>query len=127
MSTELQKLAADLPAVLTAAAEHLEKMAGDHAAVIQENDQLIHELSAHKLARRLEQRGLSSELDYEAKVAKLLEMPVEKLASMDEAIELASGGFRLGSVETDEKTASEGSQAGGDPLDTYIASNAAFT
>lgn len=127
MSRELQKLAGDLPAVLTSAADHLKKMAGRHAAVVQENEQLAHELSAHKLARRLEQRGLSSELDYEAKVAKLLEMPVEKLASMDAAIELASGGFSLGRVEADDKTASEGSQAGGDPLDSFISSNAAYT
>jgi hypothetical protein len=127
MSTDLQKLASDLPAVLKTAADHLKKLSHSHVAVVRENEQLSHELSAHKLARRMEQRGLSSELDYEAKVAKLLEMPVQKLASMDAAIELASGGFNLGKVEADDKTASEGSQPGGDPLDSFISSNAAYT
>ncbi len=129
--TQLRKLAGDLPEVIGLASEHMKKLANSNVALHQENAGLKHELSAYKLARRMEQRGLSAELDFEAKVAKLLEMPVAKLASMDAAVEFATGGFRLGTLEQDDKTASNGDTAsstgGSDPLDSYISSNAAFT
>jgi DNA-binding transcriptional regulator YbjK len=126
MSDQLQKLASDLPAVLTTTAEHLRKMASSQVAKDERIAELSHELSAYKLARRMEQRNLSSELDFEAKVASLLEFPEEKLASMDQAIELATGGFRLGTHETDDKTASDVTAPGADPLGAWITSNAAF-
>lgn len=129
MSQELQKLAGDLQGVLTTASQHLKKMASAHANLLAENQQKDHELKAYKLARRMEQRGISPELDFEAKVASLLDTPVEKLATMEQAVELASGGFRLGSVQTDDKTAHDGDvgSPGADVLDAFISSNAAFT
>lgn len=128
MSQELQKLAGDLQGVLTTAATHMSKLANAHAQVLAVNAQYEHELKAYKLARRMEQRGLSSELDFEAKVASILATPVTKLASMEQAIELASGGFRLGSVQADDKTAAEeGSPGTVDVLDAFITSQAAYT
>jgi hypothetical protein len=127
MSEELQKLAGDLQGVLTTAATHMTKMANANAQLMAVNAQQEHELKAMKLARRLEQRGLSPEYDFEAKVAKLLETPIEKLATMEQAIELATGGFRLGSVHADDKMAAEGSSDTTDVLSAFITSQAAYT
>jgi hypothetical protein len=130
MSQELQKLAGDLQGVLSTTSQHLRKMANAQAELLATNKQQDHELKAYKLARRMEQRGLASELDYEQKVAKLLETPIEKLATMEQAVELATGGFRLGSVQTDDKTAADdelGGTPGPDVLDSFITSQAAYT
>lgn len=127
MSQDMQKLAGDLQGVLLTSAEHLQKMAASQAELIAVNAQQSHELQAYKIARRMEQRGLESDLDYEAKVAKLLEMPTEKLATMEQAIEFVPGGFRLGTVQADDKMASGESTSSADPLDAFISSQAAYT
>lgn len=130
MSTELQKLAGDLQGVLRTSAQHLEKLANEHAELLAVHAKQDHELQAFKLARRMEQRGLQPDLDFEQKVAKLLETPVEKLATLEQAIELAPGGFRLGSVQADDKVANDdfgSSGSAADPLDSFISSQAAYT
>jgi hypothetical protein len=125
MAKGINKLAGDLQGVLRASAEHLVKLANSNAELLATTQSQEHELKAYKLARRMEQRGLSPDLDFEQKVAKLLETPVEKLATFEQAVELASSEFRLGSVELDEKVAEGGSPT--DELSSYIMSQQAYT
>lgn len=127
--SNLVKLAGDLQGVLRTSAEHLVKLANQNAELLAINEQQSRELMAMKLARRMEQRGLSTELDFEEKVAMLLETPVEKLATMEQAIELATGGFRLGSVQADDKMAgtTEYGARTPDDLDSYVSSQTAYT
>jgi hypothetical protein len=101
-------------------------MARDHATLLKTSAAVEHELKAYKLARRLEQRGLSSDLDFEAKVAQLVQLSTEKLATAEQAVEMAAGGFRLGTTaeSEDNKVAGSSSQ---DPLDAFIVSQAAYT
>lgn len=129
MSKQLEKLAGDLQGVLRTSAHHLAKMANDNAALRAQNHAQDHELKAYKLARRMEQRGLEPGLDFDQKVAKLLETPFEKLATLEQAVELATSGFRLGQVQADDKTASGETSSGNTPdvLDAYIASQSAYT
>ncbi len=122
----LQKLAGDLSGVLTTASQHLVKLANAHAQLLALNAQQEHELKSYKLARRMEQRGVMPELSFEEKVAKLMETPVEKLATLDQAVELATTGFRLGSVPAEDKTASE-EAATSDVLNAFILSQAAYS
>ncbi len=127
MNHDLQKLAGDLQGVLRTSAAHMKKLANSNAELLATSAQQDRELKAYKLARRMEQRGLNSELDFEAKVAAMLEMPTEKLATLEQAVEIAPGGFRLGSVQADDKTASGDSPAQQvDDLDAFIASQAAY-
>ena len=84
----------------------------------------------------MEVRGIEPNLSFEDKVAKLGDIPEEKLASMEQAIELAAGGVRLGTVgsvqtDTDGKTAGrgelyKGESDGSDTLDNFIESQGAF-
>lgn len=127
MSKDLQKLAGDLQGVLLTSAQHLKKIANSNAELLAVNAQQDRELKAYKLARRMEMRGLNSDLDFEAKVASLLEMPIEKLATLEQAVELAPGGFRLGSVQADDRGVSGEPPAKVDDLDAFIASQAAYT
>jgi len=123
----LTKLAGDLQGVLHTSAEHMVKLANQNAELTAINQKLEHELKAMKLARRMESRGLSPELDYEQKVAQLLATPAEKLSTMEQAVELASGGFRLGTTQTDDFQSSGPDGKVPDPLDTFISSQAAYT
>lgn len=127
MDQELKKVAADVPGVLLAASQHMEKMANDNVALVSENAELTHENKCMKLARRLEQRGLQQDMDYDQKVAALLRTPVEKIAHMEQAIELAAGGFRLGTTsEPEEKTSSATGAESRDALDSFINAGAAY-
>ncbi len=125
MGNQRTKLAEDLQGVLQASSQHLEKLATAHAELLASHEAQEHELKAYKLARRMEQRGLSSELSFEEKVAKLLETPHEKLATLADAIELAATEFRLGSLELEDKTAGDG--ASPDELGQFIMSQQAYT
>jgi hypothetical protein len=127
MATELTKLAGDLQGVLRTSAQHLTKLANAHAELLAVSQQQAHELAAMKLARRMEQRGLSPELDFEQKVAKLIETPVEKLATLEQAVELAASGFRLGQVQAEDKMASGEPGQTPDVLDSFISSQSAYT
>lgn len=121
------KLAGDLQGVLRTSADHMTKLANQNAELHAVNQALEHELKAMKLARRMEQRGIEPGVDFETKVANLLQTPLEKLATMEQAVEFATGGFRLGQVQ-----AEDGAQTGGegrplDDLDAYILSQTAYT
>lgn len=132
---DLTKLAQDVPGIVKEASDHMRKLAAQNVELAGERDAAVHELRLMKLARRMEQRGLESALSYEDKVASLRDVPSTKLATLESAVELAAGGFRLGQLSTDtNKTASEGAphgelyrsgENGSDTLDDFILSQQA--
>lgn len=126
MDQELMKVAADAPGVILAAAQHMRKLANDNVALHSRAEAAEHQLSCMKLARRMEERGLEQDLDFDQKVAELIRTPVEKLAAIEQALEMYPGGFRLGAVDTEEKTASEAGVGSRDALDTFINTGAAY-
>lgn len=133
MSDKMTKVAGQVPGVLHEAAQHMRKLAEDNVGLVEENDALKHELRTMKLARRMEVRGLEPALDFDAKVAKIAQIPTSKLAAVEEAVELAAGGFRLGHVEQPqqgEKRASRGElySAGenGDELEGFVSNMSAY-
>lgn len=138
MST-MDKLASQVPGIMQMASEHLQKMASTNVQLVQERDALEHENRVMKIARRMEVRGLEPNLSYEEKVAKLHEVPTEKLASLEQAVELAAGGVKLAHVATRDDAAGEkrasvqrgelyhADEAGSDPLEDFIANQDAFS
>ena len=127
MSKNLVKLAGDLQGVLRTSSDHMTKMANANAELLAINQAQEHELKAMKLARRMEQRGIEPGTDFEMKVANLLQTPLEKLATMEQAVELATGGFRLGQVQAEDTTQVGGGERPLDDLDSFILSQAAYT
>ena len=134
MSDESSKIASQTPQLMQMAAQHMRKMAADNVDLLKENEALQHENRVMKIARRLEQRGLETSLSFEEKVAKLQDLPVEKLASFEAAVELAAGGVSLGRVapqDGDEKRASMGetyrtNSSGSDELEDFVMSQGAY-
>jgi len=124
MSNDLQN---DVPKVLALSAQHMRKMAYDNTALVQKNAELALELRLHKIAMRMEERKLDENVPLVEKVAKLREVPAEKLSSLEQAIELSVGGFKLGSIERPElnESTNPGSSANYD-LDSFIRSGAAY-
>jgi hypothetical protein len=103
----------------------MRKIAADNAELNETNAELSKENQAMKLARRMEQRGLEPGLDFEAKVAHIMSMDQAKIATFEQAIEMAHSGFSLGAADTEDKTAAGGS-SDGDVLSNFITSQAAF-
>lgn len=134
MDEKMTKVAGQIPGVLHEASQHMRKIAEENVTLVEENDALRRELTNMKLARRMEQRGLEPALSFDEKVAKVAEMPGEKLASLEGAIEMAAGGFRLGTVQEQpqdgEKRAAKGelyhAQEGGDDLDGFVEAMSAY-
>lgn len=136
MSDQLMKIAADIPSVLTTSAQHLRKMASANAELLKRAEAAEHELRVMKLARRMEDRGLEPNLGYEEKVAGLRDLGPEKLASLEQAVELAAGGVSLGTLDESPKTAATGSThkgelygpnaSGSDDLNDFVMSQQAF-
>lgn len=128
---DMEKVAHEVPAMMQAASQHLVKLAGANVELVKRAENAEHENRVMKLARRMDVRGLHPNLSYEDKVAQLMEIPLDKLATMEQAVEMAAGGVRLGKVaETDSgsKTASYGgTDGGGDELEDFIGSQAALT
>lgn len=135
--SNLEKLASDVPGILTAGAEHMRKLATSNVALLERAEGAEHELRLMKLARRMETRGLEPSLSYEEKVASLREHPTEGIGSLEQAVELAAGGFSLGRLEEagdkGEKVASAQSgeiyhtnAGGGDDLDEFVSTQQAF-
>jgi hypothetical protein len=127
-----EKVAYGVPEIMQAASQHLVKLAGQNVELSKRANGAEHELRVMKLARRMDLRGLHQNLSYEEKVAQLLEIPIEKLATMEQAVEMAAGGVRLGKVaeasDTGSKLASDPSgSADPDELETFIESQAALT
>jgi len=126
MDQELRKVASDVPGVLLAAAEHLTKLANDNVALEQRAESAEHQVACYKLARRMEERGLQQELTFDEKVAALQQLPVAKIATMEQAVELSAGGFSLGTVAEDSKTASPNGVENPEALESFINSGAAY-
>lgn len=128
--SEMTKVAGQVPGIMQEAAQHMRKLAEDNTMLVQERNALQHQLLCEKIAQRMAERGIESELDHRGKVAKLTSLEPSKLATMEQAIELAGGSFRLGRVEEADKAASDSSfvrsDAGSDDLDNFLASNAAY-
>ena len=120
--SQREKLAADLPAVLTEAANHMEAMSRNQVALEKRASDAEHELRVMKLARRMEERGVHSTLSFEEKVAELRGAHSEKLAAMENGLEFAARGFNLGTAK--EPEVSNGSSA--DQIDSWIMGNHAF-
>lgn len=132
MDQRLRKLAADMPTVLRASAQSIRGLTNKLASLETTHDAQSLELKAYKLARRMEQRGLNPETGFEEKVAHIKTFGHEKMAAFEQAIEMApvtnSSGFRLGTTDPEEKTATAqaGGSSGNDVLSDYIMSQAAF-
>lgn len=129
MSTT-NKLASQMPGVLKEAADHMRKLANQNVDLLQENGELKSELRIMKLARRMEERGIEPTLDFDTKVASLREVGDEKLSVIEQAVELAPGGFNLGRLgggeESSDKVAGDESPSG-DSLEHFVLSQQAYT
>lgn len=129
--SDMEKVAHEVPAMMQAASQHLVKLAGQNVELVKRAESAEHENRVMKLARRMDLRGLHPNLSFEEKVAQLMEVPLDKLATMEQAVEMAAGGVRLGKVaeaaDTGSKTASFDGPVGRDELEDFIESQAALT
>jgi hypothetical protein len=131
MSNDLTKLASQIPAITQEAAGHLRKLAHQNVELVQENESLKAELRLHKIARRMEERRIDGELSFEEKVARLQQVPGDKIDALETAIEISPGGFKLGSLQDGEETGSGGGEGLSvkdqqHQLDTFILSGQAL-
>ena len=124
---DTEKVAHEVPGIMQAASQHLVKLANTNVELVKRADDMEHELRAMKLARRMEIRGLHPNLSYEEKVAQLLEVPLSKLATTEQAVEMAAGGVRLGKVAEAETSKVSTGESKADELEDFIESQAALT
>ena len=128
--SDMEKIAAQVPGIVTEARDHLRKMAHTLVTEREKSASLERELRLHKLARRMESRRIDDELDFEQKLSKLASIPTGRLDSFETALEMSPGGFKLGSLQDQEETSAgvEGlsSSEAQKNLDSWISSNAAF-
>lgn len=135
MSNTMKKLASQVPAVLAETGRHMSKLASRNVELEQENSALRHELRLHKLAHRMEERGLEQSLSFEEKVAHLQSVPTGKLDALEQAVELTHGGFKLGSLQEPDTNPNDngvahmelGSAAHEKALDDFIMSGRALS
>lgn len=131
--SDMNKVASQVPGVMGAAAQHLRKMASQNVELVKRAEVAETEVRAMKIARRMDQRGLEPNLSFEEKTAMLRDMEPKKLGSLEQAIELTAGGFRLGKVEPqEEKRASAGElysagEAGSDTLEDFVTTQKAYS
>ena len=130
--SNMNKLASQVPAVLAEASATLRKTSSRLIQVEGECSALRNELRVTKLAMRMEERKLEPALDLQQKIASLKEVDPGKLDSLEHAVELAAGGFKLGSLEqasTDSVEgvhSEQGSAAQYETLDNFILSGRAL-
>lgn len=91
---------AQVPALLKEAASHMKAQSTKLAELTESYEVVTHELKAMKLAQRMVERGLDPESTWADKVASLKGMSSEKLATMEQAIELAQAPLSLPKVAT---------------------------
>jgi hypothetical protein len=101
--TDISKLASAVPSILAETSNCLRKLASTNAGLVKENEDLRHALRVMKIARRMEERALDAGTPYEAKVARLQGFESEKLDTLEHAIELSPGGFKLGSLQQQDE------------------------
>lgn len=127
MTTSFEKIASEAPDLVREAGNHMRKVAT--ALVVSEKlaKDLGHELQLHKLARRMEQRGIESGLDFETKLARLSEIPREKLAAFEQGIELAAAGGGFGAVMSAEDKLARSTTASAETFGEWIAAGGHLT
>lgn len=122
-----KQLIGQTPEVMKVAAGTIRELATQVVDLEEENaaqGQLIHQM---KIARRMEERGHRSDLDFDAKVAYVATFDTDKLAAFEQALEMTAGGeVALGRVET------TGNDEGNSPvslgeLDEFITSGQALS
>jgi len=128
----LTKIAHDAPAMLLEGARVTRKLAQDNADLLSQNDTLLHELAVHKLAMRMQERGLEPALSLNEKVAMLTNVDPTKFAAIEAAVEMSAGGFKLATLRVEEELTSAapthkspgelGSSAHYDKLDDIVRS-----
>ncbi len=127
----LTKIAQDAPAMLLEGARLTRKLAQENVDLAAENDAVKHELTVHKLAMRMQERGLEPGLSLVEKVSMLGNVKPEQLAAIEAAVEMSAGGFKLATMHREEELVSAqpaqskpngemGSQAHYDGLDARI-------
>jgi hypothetical protein len=114
--SDMDKVAGQVPGIMQTAAEHMRKLAGQNVELVKRAEAAEHEVRLVKLARRMEQRGIEPSLGFDEKLAHLRSIEIGKIASLEQAVELAAGGFRLGRLEAEEKRASADFGTGGGEL-----------
>jgi hypothetical protein len=124
-----EKIANEIPVMMQKSAQHLRQLATSNVELQTKVSSLARENKIMKLARRMEVRGLQPNLTFEEKVAQLSEVDDTKLATMEQAVEMAAGGVRLATVAVSDKTAGFDSapSGGDDALESFINSGEALT
>ena len=102
----LTKIAHDAPAMLLEGARLTRKLAQENVDLSAENDAVKHELTVHKLAMRMQERGLEPGLSLSEKVAMLSNVDPAKLAGIEAAVEMSAGGFKLATLRVEEELTS---------------------
>lgn len=126
------KVAHDTPAIIREAGSLMRKMAGANITLEKRASNAERELQAMKLARKLEDRGLNADLDFDQKVARIMGMDQDKIASFEAGIELAASGGGLGAVMSEEDAKTASSMSAGAPItdadfDSFILTGGAFS
>lgn len=98
----ITKIASDAPAVLLEGARLTRKLASDNMELVEHNEALERELTIHKLAMRMHERGLEPGMDINEKVAMLRDVEPAKLAAVEAAVEMSAGGFKLATLRVEE-------------------------
>lgn len=132
MDENLKKIASESPAVLLEGARLTRKLASDNVELVERNDALERELTIHKLAMRMHERGLEPGMSITEKVAHLRDVEPAKLAGIEAAVEMSAGGFKLATLHVEEELSSPsatkqspgelGSSAHYDRLDNIVRS-----
>lgn len=124
----MDKIASQIPVVVTEARDHLKKMAGSLVASESRCSALEKELRFHKIARRMEERRIDDDLNFDAKLSKLASIPTNRLDAFETALEISPGGFKLGSLQDEEAGGDSHGRTGAPArkaLDDFITSGAA--
>ena len=112
----LTKIAQDAPAMLLEGARLTRKLAQENVDLQSAKDAVTHDLIVHKLAMRMQERGLEPGLSLSEKGAMLGNVDRSKLAAIEAAVEMSAGGFKLATlrVEEEEQSAQVGPKVNGE-------------
>lgn len=112
-----------LPMLLKEASQHLATTSAKLAELTEEHKTAVHQIKAMKLAQRMTERGFDPETSWEQKVASLQAMTDEKLATMEQAIELAQAPLSLPKVANQDQA----NPTNPTTFDDFILSQSAFS
>ncbi len=111
----MQKIASEAPAILLEGARLTKKLAQDNVELQEQNEVLERELTIHKLAMRMQERGLEPALSLNEKVAMLRSVEPTKLAGIEAAVEMSAGGFKLATLHHEEEISSPSTSSSKSP------------